>query len=302
MPPPERELGAGGGSNTAQTARILAAWSRCSPSCRPISSSSTATPTARSPGRSRQPKPPCRWGTWRPACAPSIVRCRRSSTACSPTTRASCCSAPRRPRCGIWSAIGRWGGHLVGDVMADVSMAFREIARERSTVLADLGLEPGGYLAVTAHRAGNVDRRERLERLVELLTALPGPVVFPVHPRTPRTARSGGPARPAGGAATDAAARLPRLPRARRNARAVLTDSEGVQKDLPDGRAGDHPAGYHRVGRDRRLRLERARGPRRRGALAALEGRPTDRPELYGGGHAAERGRVLPASYTAPPT
>ena len=74
--------------------------------------------------------------------------------------------------------------HLVGDVMADVSMAFREIARERSTVLTDLGLEPGGYLAVTAHRAGNVDRRERLERLVELLAALPGPVVFPVHPRT----------------------------------------------------------------------------------------------------------------------
>ena len=32
--------------------------------------------------------------------------------------------------------------HLVGDVMADVSLAFRELAAERSTVLADLGLEP----------------------------------------------------------------------------------------------------------------------------------------------------------------
>ena len=33
--------------------------------------------------------------------------------------------------------------HLVGDVMADVSLAFREIAAERSTVLADLGLDRG---------------------------------------------------------------------------------------------------------------------------------------------------------------
>ena len=76
--------------------------------------------------------------------------------------------------------------HLVGDVMADVSLAFQELARERSTALADRGLEPGGYLLVTAHRAGNVDPPERLLRLVELLEALPGPVVFPVHPRTRR--------------------------------------------------------------------------------------------------------------------
>ena len=33
--------------------------------------------------------------------------------------------------------------HLVGDVMADVSLAFQAIARERSTALADRGLEPG---------------------------------------------------------------------------------------------------------------------------------------------------------------
>src|SRR4051794_11407791 len=66
--------------------------------------------------------------------------------------------------------------HLVGDVMADVSLAFRDIAAERSTVLAERGLAPGGYLVVTAHRAGNVDHPERLRLLVELLEALPGPV------------------------------------------------------------------------------------------------------------------------------
>ena len=87
--------------------------------------------------------------------------------------------------------------HLVGDVMADVSLAFQELARERSTALADRGLEPGDYLLVTAHRAGNVDPPERLLRLVELLEALPGPVVFPVHPRTRRRLEEDGPARAA---------------------------------------------------------------------------------------------------------
>ena len=47
--------------------------------------------------------------------------------------------------------------HLVGDVMADVSLAFAPIAAERSRALEELGVEPGEYLLVTAHRAGNVD-------------------------------------------------------------------------------------------------------------------------------------------------
>src|SRR4029450_12376592 len=53
---------------------------------------------------------------------------------------------------------------LVGDVMADVSLAFRDIAEERSRILGELDVEPGAYLVATAHRPGNVDRSERLER------------------------------------------------------------------------------------------------------------------------------------------
>ena len=51
----------------------------------------------------------------------------------------------------------RGEAHLVGDVMADVSLAFRDIAEERSRALEERALEPGGYLLLTAHRAGNVD-------------------------------------------------------------------------------------------------------------------------------------------------
>ena len=91
------------------------------------------------------------------------------------------------------------GVQLVGDVMADVSLAFASAAEERSHALEDHGVEPGAYLLVTAHRAGNVDDPARLELLVELLEALPRPAVFPSTPaRGP--ARDRRPARAAGAA------------------------------------------------------------------------------------------------------
>ena len=45
---------------------------------------------------------------------------------------------------------------VVGDVMADASMRLAPIARERSRILAQLGLEPGRYAGATVHRDANV--------------------------------------------------------------------------------------------------------------------------------------------------
>src|SRR6476469_7052577 len=73
---------------------------------------------------------------------------------------------------------------LVGDAMADVTIAFAPVAERRSRALEEHGLTAGEYLLVTAHRAGNVDAPDRLLKLVELLEALPLPAVFPLHPRT----------------------------------------------------------------------------------------------------------------------
>jgi UDP-N-acetylglucosamine 2-epimerase (non-hydrolysing)/UDP-GlcNAc3NAcA epimerase len=194
--------------------------------------------------------------------------------------------------------------HLVGDVMADVSLAFEPIAEERSRALEEHGVEPGGYALVTAHRAGNVDDPERLTLLVQLLEALPLPAVFPVHPRTRKRLE-----------ATGLVERLEGAPRLRltaplgyldflklaRHARAILTDSGGVQKEAyllgtPCVTLRDTTEWVETVdsGWNVLVDLDRA------AALAALE-RPlpgAQRPDLYGGGHAGARIRDALSAYT----
>ena len=73
--------------------------------------------------------------------------------------------------------------HVVGDVMADAAARFGPLARERSTILGRLGLEPGGYVLATVHREANV-RPERLRRILAGLGRSSLPVVLPAHPRT----------------------------------------------------------------------------------------------------------------------
>jgi len=194
--------------------------------------------------------------------------------------------------------------YLVGDVMADVSLAFREAAEERSRVLEELGLSAGGYLVATAHRAGNVDDPDRLRLLVELLAALPAPVVFPVHPRTRDRLEAAGLI-----GLLDGVTLVPPLGyldflKLTRHARAVLTDSGGVQKEA-------YLLGVRCVTlRDRTEWVETVDSGwntlvdlDRDAALAALE-TPLpagDQPELYGGGKAAERVRDAVSAYTGAP-
>ena len=193
--------------------------------------------------------------------------------------------------------------HLVGDVMADVSLTFAPIAAERSRALADLALEPQGYLLVTAHRAGNVDVPDRLERRVELIERLPGTVVLPLHPRTAKRLRETGLHDRLAGAAT----LTPPLGyldflELTRNARAVLTDSGGVQKEAylletPCITLRDTTEWVETVSAGWNVLVDLDADA----ALAALDRPPPagERPDLYGGGHAAERVRDVLDSYTA---
>jgi UDP-GlcNAc3NAcA epimerase len=302
IPAPDRELGAGSGTNTEQTARILGDLEPVLAELRPalvLVYGDTNSTLAGTIAAAQADIP-----------VGHVEAGMRSFDRTMPEelNRVLTDHASRLLLCSTQTAmdnLAREGvageAHLVGDVMADVSLAFREIAAERSTVLADLGVEPGSYLLVTAHRAGNVDDPARLEQLVELLEALPRPVVFPVHPRTR--------------ARLEAAGLLDRLGdlilapplgyldflELARNARAVLTDSGGVQKEayLLGVRCvtlRDTTEWVETVEAGWNVLVDLDRGA----ALAALEREPpAERPELYGGGHAAERVRDAVSAYTA---
>ena len=123
---------------------------------------------------------------------------------------------------------------VVGDVMVDVAQLLAPRARERTSVLEACGVDEGEYLLATAHRAGNVDDVGRLERLVELLTGLGDPVVLPLHPRTRARLEAAG---LLADLEADPGVRLVAplgyldFTALLLHARAVLTDSGGVQKE-----------------------------------------------------------------------
>jgi UDP-N-acetylglucosamine 2-epimerase (non-hydrolysing)/UDP-GlcNAc3NAcA epimerase len=181
---------------------------------------------------------------------------------------------------------------VVGDVMVDVAQLLTPRARERTEALEACGVQPGEYLLVTAHRAGNVDDPARLARLVELLLAVPGPVVLPLHPRTQARLHAAGLyERLAAGVRLVPPLGYLDFTALLVNARAVLTDSGGVQKEA-------YLAGVRCVtlrsttewtetvdaGWNELVDLDAV------AAVAALaRPLPAERPPLYGDGRAGER-------------
>jgi UDP-N-acetylglucosamine 2-epimerase len=75
------------------------------------------------------------------------------------------------------------GVHLVGDVMLEILEETIKLARSRSGILEELGLEPNSYLLLTVHRAENTDNAQNLASIVKAVSQLSQKVVFPMHPR-----------------------------------------------------------------------------------------------------------------------
>lgn len=75
-----------------------------------------------------------------------------------------------------------------GDVMFDNSMYFAPIAEENSDILGRLGIMPGEFVLATIHRPQNTDSPERLSSIVSALISITVrdsvPLVLPLHPRT----------------------------------------------------------------------------------------------------------------------
>jgi UDP-GlcNAc3NAcA epimerase len=179
---------------------------------------------------------------------------------------------------------------VVGDVMADATMQFAPIARRRSRLLSELELTPGRYVVATVHREANT-RPERLARIVEGLNGLTESIVFPVHPRTSTalerdrlTLRGHVLLLPPLGYLDFAALAA--------QARAIVTDSGGLQKEAywygvpcvtlrPTTEWVDTVSlGANRLVDDDPAALVEA---------VAQARMPSERPELYGDGKAAQR-------------
>lgn len=73
---------------------------------------------------------------------------------------------------------------LTGDVMYDVALEFGELADKRSRILIDLGIDKTAYFLCTVHRAHSTDHRNHLSGIVDALIKAGETVIFPIHPRT----------------------------------------------------------------------------------------------------------------------
>jgi UDP-N-acetylglucosamine 2-epimerase len=176
---------------------------------------------------------------------------------------------------------------VVGDVMADATRLFAPLARERSRILGELGLEPGGYAVATVHREANVTQPDRLRRIVEGLLRVEGPVVFPAHPRTRAAIEQLG-------------LRIPLIAplgyldfgALASQARVVVTDSGGLQKEaywyrVPCVTTRANTEWVDTVAAGANVLVDD--DPEAIAEAAAKAHFPDSAPELYGDGHAAER-------------
>ena len=178
--------------------------------------------------------------------------------------------------------------------MIDVALDVQRRASRRVETLDRLGVVAGAYVLATAHRAGNVDDPGRLVRLVELLEAVAAsePVVLALHPRTrARLEAAGLGDRLAGAVRVSPPLGYLDFTALLCNARAVLTDSGGVQKEAylagvrasrcasrPSGSRRSRPVGTRLSGSTAALRerrspaRRRSRDPRSTGTAVRVSG------------------------------
>jgi UDP-N-acetylglucosamine 2-epimerase (non-hydrolysing) len=77
---------------------------------------------------------------------------------------------------------------VTGNTIVDAVLTHRTIAERSSTVLDQMGIAPGAYIPLTAHRPENVDQPERFQGILNgaasIARDLGLPVLFPIHPRS----------------------------------------------------------------------------------------------------------------------
>jgi UDP-GlcNAc3NAcA epimerase len=292
---PEYQLGLGGGSNTSQTARMLAALEPLLEESAPdavLVYGDTNSTLAGALAAAQRGVPVVHVEAGMRSFDRSMPE-ELNRVLCDHMSELLLCASDTAAE-NLRSESAQGTIEVVGDVMIDVAFKWQSTAPTSSEALATYEVEPGGYLLLTAHRAGNVDDPERLRALVQIVAALPKPVLFPVHPRTRARLHEAG-----------LLADLELLDGLKlcdplgyvefgalvRSARAVLTDSGGVQKEaylagVPCITLRSTTEWVETVdtGWNTLTDLDVDR------VLASLERPiPKNRPPLYGDGKAAER-------------
>ena len=238
VPRPERELRIHGGTNTEQTARMLAALEPLLADERPdvvlvygdtnstlaggLAAAQAGVPVAHVEAgmRSFDRAMPEELNRVLTDHLSDLLLCSVADRGRQPRARAR-----RRPRRARRRRDGRRGA------------CCSSRARARTTQpLRDAGVRRGEYVLATAHRAGNVDDPARLRAAGRpAARARRSPVVLPLHPRTrrpPRRRRAGSTScRPPSTSVLTPPLGYLAFTALLTSARAVLTDSGGVQKE-----------------------------------------------------------------------
>jgi len=123
---------------------------------------------------------------------------------------------------------------LVGDVMYDVALYYGTRAERKSNILKKLRVESKRYILATIHRAENSDEISRLESIFKGLGQINNeiPVIVPLHPRTRKALENTG-------LLSEVEKNLHLIDPVgyldmvmlEKNARLIVTDSGGVQKE-----------------------------------------------------------------------
>lgn len=118
-----------------------------------------------------------------------------------------------------------------GDVMYDNALFYSKLAEQKSTILSDCRVTPGSYILATIHRDFNTDDPQRIRSIFNALSTIADkndiPIILPLHPRTRKYLPE------------SFSNRIQIIPPAsffdilvlEKNARVVMTDSGGVQKE-----------------------------------------------------------------------
>lgn len=122
---------------------------------------------------------------------------------------------------------------VTGNTVVDALLQNRELAQREKPRLAAMGLHPGRFVLMTAHRQENVDDKARFAQILEgarrVGESLGLPVVYPIHPRARKMLDAHG-LRADGIRLVDPLDFLGFIA-AEADARLILTDSGGVQEE-----------------------------------------------------------------------